>query len=167
MFYAFVTTANFEDDTHIIPNGSEIDTSHSQTPREPRPCLLTPDDLKLAHSLQGKLLEAFSPSLFQAPPASHMECTDAIADTWLKVVIPAAMASASPVNAGPEDEESKLSRELDLGRPLESLRALESLDWESRGVCKECSSTRRSECRSEREEIWAKIEQWTRSQFKA
>jgi hypothetical protein len=87
-----------------------------------------------------------------------MKCTDAIADTWLTLVIPAAMASSADGADG--DEKTRLSRELDLGRPLESLRALEALDWEARGVCKTCTEGRRAECREDREDIWQKMISW-------
>jgi hypothetical protein len=155
LFYSFVTTAHFEDDTHITP--PSVDSADPSLP--PRCSLLAPADLSLAHTIQEKLLEFFSPTLFQAPPASHMECTDAIADTWLSLVIPCAMA---PAEEG-QDERTRLSRELDLGRPLETLHALEAADWEARGVCKECAEGRRQECREEREAIWDKIRDWLTS----
>jgi hypothetical protein len=152
LFYSFVTTAHFEDDTHIVPPSADA----AAPPLSPRLSLLAPADLALAHTVQGKLLEAFSPTLFQAPPASHMECTDAIADTWLALVIPCAMA---PPEDG-QDERARLSRELDLGRPLETLHALEAVDWEARGVCKACAESRQRECREERQAIWDKLRGW-------
>jgi hypothetical protein len=163
LFYSFVTTAHFEDDTHILPPTTTSTSATSSPQPAARLSLLKPDDLARAHVLQEKLLEAFSPILFQSPPASHMECTDAIADAWLSLVIPSAMATSAPdlgTAAAKEDEAARLSRDLDLGRPLESLRALEAVDWEAKGVCKECAEGRRRECREEREAVWEKLPAW-------
>jgi hypothetical protein len=128
---------------------------------------LTPPDIARAHALQAKLLEVFSPTLFQAPPASHMACTDSLADAWLNLVIPAAMASPPPlltsaesVPGMEEDEVTRLSRHIDLGRPLESLRALEEVDWEAQGVCASCTAQRRQECRDDRQAIWDRLPGW-------
>jgi hypothetical protein len=183
LFYAFITTAHFEEHEH--PAGSTAPSAAaSHDPTLPvRASLLTPADLALAHQLQTTLLEAFAPTLFQAPAASHMACTDAFADAWLSAVIPGAMApSRAPdhvpeviVAAGTEaavvappvpvaatgaamnGTEPDLAAALDLGRPMESLAALARVDWAARGVCDACAEGRREEWAAEREALWARV----------
>lgn len=98
-----------------------------------------------------------------------MECSNALADAWLRLVIPSAIASA-PAEEGPTTDSLAMGSvngagttplELDLGRPLESLHSLESFDWTAHGVCVGCTEDRRAEWRAEREAIWEAMDGWS------
>jgi hypothetical protein len=148
--------------------------------------MLTPEDLERCTTLQTALLQHFSPTLFQAPAANHMACTDALADAWLTTIIPAALSSpsqedfASEVGTAispaidaivPADHDQSPIEEantkaraeplrLDLGKPLETLLSIERMDWGKHRVCDECAAEKRVEWQKEREAIWEKMDEW-------
>ncbi|KAJ3532598.1 hypothetical protein NM688_g7397 [Phlebia brevispora] len=93
-------------------------------------------------SLQDSLISHFTPILFTVATASHMACTDIFAETWMPLVIAPAL----------EDN--------GLCTPIETLRKIQRIKWEERGVCAECCKEKREEWEEEARNIWAKIDDW-------
>ncbi|KIY63777.1 hypothetical protein CYLTODRAFT_493629 [Cylindrobasidium torrendii FP15055 ss-10] len=123
LWYHVVTTREFHDDvveTHSLPK-----------------------DLRTkCKSLLDNIIADFTALLFTPPPASHMECTDVIADSWMSEVISPALA-----NDG-------------VYRPLESLDAMKQVDWKGLGVCDSCVKGKHEEWDVEADEVWRKLGGW-------
>lgn len=91
-----------------------------------------------------------------------MDCSNALADAWLTIVIPAAISSAPVTDDATSTTTASGNNtlKLDLGRPLETLHALEGFDWTAHGVCADCAADRRAEWRTEREAMWTAMDSW-------
>lgn len=96
----------------------------------------------LCASIQEQLIAHFTPILFTVATASHMTCTDVFAEQWMSLVI------------GPALESSGLCR------PVETLRRIQTVQWESHGLCETCCAEKREEWEDEIKVIWRKIDEW-------
>jgi hypothetical protein len=92
--------------------------------------------------LLASLIEDFTPVLFTVSAASHMACTDIIADRWMIDVITPALADDG------------------VGRPLETLARIASLSWKEKGLCDECAENKRTEWSETAKEVWEKVGGW-------
>lgn len=115
-------------------------TSHFE-PDTPHPSLPASVTAKCA-ALQDALIAHFTPVLFTVATAGHMSCTDVFAETWMPDVIAPALADSG------------------LCRPVETLRWIAGLDWEAKGVCKECVEEKRREWEEEVRVVWEKVDDW-------
>jgi hypothetical protein len=73
----------------MIPSGP--DSPDASGEGAPHPAL-SPRTLHICHRLLASLITDFTPVLFTACAASHMTCTDIIADCWMTDVITPALA---------------------------------------------------------------------------
>ena len=96
----------------------------------------------LCASLQDALISHFTPVLFTVATAAHMACTDVFAETWMSDVIGPALA-----NNG-------------LCRPVETLRDIQDIRWEDKGLCTECCREKRGEWEEEVRVVWDKVDEW-------
>ena len=103
---------------------------------------LPPEITKLCATLQDNLISHFTPILFTVATASHMACTDVFAETWMPLVISPALQSSG------------------LCRPVETLRTIQSIDWQSHGLCVECCAEKRAEWEGEVQRVWQKMDEW-------
>lgn len=71
-----------------------------------------------------------------------MPCTDVFAEMWMPLVIQPAL-----INSG-------------LCRPIETLKEIIDLDWDSHGVCESCVVDKREEWRAEQRTMWVKLDDW-------
>ena len=71
-----------------------------------------------------------------------MPCTDQLAGHWSLLVVEPAITNG------------------DVLRPLEALKRLRDIDWESVGMCKECIEFKRTEWKEQAKEIWGRIGDW-------
>jgi hypothetical protein len=71
-----------------------------------------------------------------------MECTDVFAETWMPDVIAPALTSNG------------------LCRPIETLRGIQAVHWEKKGVCPACCEEKRKEWEDEIKVVWDKIDEW-------
>ncbi|KAF9524459.1 hypothetical protein CPB83DRAFT_607900 [Crepidotus variabilis] len=104
--------------------------------------VLSPEDSKICMMLMTRIIEHFTPTLFTPPPTSHMECTDALADTWMTLVIQPAI----------EDD--------GVYKPLETLKRMKAIDWEEHGLCAPCVEEKRREWTDEQRLIWRLMDVW-------
>ncbi|GAW09704.1 hypothetical protein LENED_011882 [Lentinula edodes] len=51
----------------------------------------------LSHTISTHMISLFTPLLFTPPPTSHMECTDALAEHWMPLVIAPAIEDSAMV----------------------------------------------------------------------
>jgi hypothetical protein len=100
------------------------------------------DDKALAEHVLSRLSTAFSSTLFQAPPALHMNCSDAIADHWMSDVVTPAYAEGG------------------LADPFLTLSKIIDLPWTEFGVCDECTAHRRKEWMEEATTLWKNMDTW-------
>jgi len=92
--------------------------------------------------LLASLIADFTPVLFTVGAASHMGCTDALADYWMSDVITPALADGG------------------VGRPLETLTRIASQSWKERGVCDECAESKKVEWGETANDVWEKVGGW-------
>lgn len=93
-------------------------------------------------ALQEQLIAHFTPILFTVATAGHMTCTDVFAETWMPDVIAPALADNG------------------LCRPIETLRKIQEIRWEDKGVCAECCAAKREEWDEEIRAVWEKVDEW-------
>lgn len=93
-------------------------------------------------TLQDQLIAHFTPILFTVATAGHMACTDVFAETWMPDVIAPALADNG------------------LCRPVETLRKIQKVRWEDKGVCEECCAAKREEWDEEIKAVWKKVDEW-------
>ncbi|KAI9510260.1 hypothetical protein F5148DRAFT_617250 [Russula earlei] len=139
LLYTVATSTNFDPKSEYDPSGSE--THHTSSEGAPHPDL-SPRTLHICHRLLGSLIEDFTPVLFTVCAASHMACTDIIADHWMTDVITPAL-----VDSG-------------VGRPLETLALIASLSWSEWGVCNECVESKKAEWNDTAKDVWEKVGGW-------
>ncbi|KAF8171879.1 hypothetical protein BJ912DRAFT_1025103 [Pholiota molesta] len=134
ILYSLVTTTEFE------VSESSVDPSNTDSAR-----VLSAADSRICTALMTRLIEHFTPTLFTAPAASHMTCTDAFAGSWLPLVIQPAIE-----NDG-------------VYKPLETLQRIKEIDWEAHGLCSSCTIEKREEWTEEQRNIWDLIDSWLES----
>ncbi|KIP01773.1 hypothetical protein PHLGIDRAFT_80106 [Phlebiopsis gigantea 11061_1 CR5-6] len=115
-------------------------TSHFE-PGTPHPSLPPVVTARCA-ALQDALIAHFTPILFTVATAGHMACTDVFAETWMPDVIAPALA-----NNG-------------LCHPIETLREIQAVRWEDKGICDECCQQKRAEWDEEVRVVWDKVDTW-------
>lgn len=106
------------------------------------PPTLSAVDSEICTILMTRLIDYFSPVLFTAPAASHMECTDIFADKWMSLVIQPAID-----NDG-------------VYKPLETLRSIKEINWQELGLCASCAAAKQEEWTEEQRTIWNLIDSW-------
>ncbi|KAH9005063.1 hypothetical protein EDB86DRAFT_3061917 [Lactarius hatsudake] len=131
LLYSVATSTNFDPKSQYDPSGAGA----------PHPAL-SPRTLRICHRLLSSLIEDFTPVLFTVGAASHMQCTDALADYWMSDVITPALADGG------------------VGRPLETLTRIASQSWKEWGVCEECVESKKVEWGDTAKDIWEKIGGW-------
>jgi hypothetical protein len=92
--------------------------------------------------LLASLIADFTPVLFTVGAASHMACTDIVADRWMSDVITPALADGG------------------VGRPLETLARITAWPWNEKGVCDECVESMRAEWSEMANKVWEKVSGW-------
>jgi hypothetical protein len=92
--------------------------------------------------LLASLIADFTPVLFTVSAASHMVCTDIIADRWMSDVITPALADGG------------------VGCPLETLARIASLSWKEKGLCDECVECKKAEWGETAKDVWEKVGGW-------
>ncbi|KZT00056.1 uncharacterized protein LAESUDRAFT_816729 [Laetiporus sulphureus 93-53] len=146
LFYTVATHTHLEHD-----EPPTISSAHTHpdppSPSDPAPAsaphlTLSPTLTTRCQSLLASLLSHFTPVLFTVPTASHMPCTDALAEAWMPRVIAPALAADG------------------LCRPLETLQTIIDIDWAARGVCQECVVQKREEWCAEQRAVWEKMDGW-------
>lgn len=90
----------------------------------------------------NNLISHFTPILFTAPAASHMECTDVFAGNWMSNVIQPAIDTDG------------------VYRPLETLQRIKEIDWEKLGLCSSCVAEKKQEWSEEQRSIWNLMDSW-------
>ena len=140
LLYSVSTSTNFDPSSQYDPSGPE---SHDNTTSAgaPHPAL-SPRTLRICHRLLASLIADFTPVLFTVGAASHMPCTEAVADYWMSDVITPALADGG------------------VGRPLETLTHIASQPWKEWGVCDECVESKKEEWGDTAKDIWEKIGGW-------
>ena len=129
--------------------------------------IISKEESERIHRLLQRVSDHFSNTVFQPPPAGHMDCTDALASLWSeKVSIPALTGSVVSrfdimQDYNIEDEEGD-NDELVMGvdKPIETLKILIRMDWEGMGVCDSCAKTKRRDWREEIKDVWNRIDDW-------
>lgn len=71
-----------------------------------------------------------------------MACTDVFAEKWMPLVIGPALGDNG------------------LCRPVETLRAIQGIEWEKEGLCEACCEEKRREWEGEIETVWEKVDEW-------
>ncbi|KAI0306656.1 hypothetical protein B0F90DRAFT_1814510 [Multifurca ochricompacta] len=139
LVYSVATSTNFDpkgeydtSDSHIY-DASDIGAPHPA---------LSPRTIRICHRLLALLIADFTPVLFTVGAASHMACTDIIADRWMTDVITPALADGG------------------VGRPLETLARIASRSWQEEGVCVECVESKKLEWDKGAKDIWEKVGCW-------
>ncbi|KAH9063521.1 hypothetical protein EDB87DRAFT_1673568 [Lactarius vividus] len=140
LLYSVATSTNFDPKSQYDPSGpdSHDDASGAGAPHP----ALSPRTLRICHRLLSSLIADFTPVLFTVGAASHMQCTDALADYWMSDVITPALADGG------------------VGHPLETLTRIASQSWKERGVCEECVESKKVEWGDTAKDIWEKIGGW-------
>lgn len=150
LFYSYTTApdiAFYEENTStaIHESTSLSGESHPETMH------LSPSDSNVCFRLMTHISESFSPTLFQPPPALHMECTDVYADLWMENAVQPAFSDAG------------------ISKPFETLARLRKLNWKrdasdhSNGrsePCDECLDHRRKDWLEEAIAIWNRMDEW-------
>ncbi|KAI0005948.1 hypothetical protein BJV74DRAFT_984655 [Russula compacta] len=139
LLYSVATSTNFDPRGEYDPSGSESHGTSSEGAPHPA---LSPRTLHICHRLLASIIADFTPVLFTICAASHMGCTDAIADRWMVDVISPALADGG------------------VGRPLETLARIASLPWNETGVCNECVESKKAEWDETAKDVWEKVGQW-------
>ncbi|KIK66728.1 hypothetical protein GYMLUDRAFT_238964 [Collybiopsis luxurians FD-317 M1] len=106
------------------------------------PPTLTSHILQHGHSLSATLIERFTPLLFTPPPTSHMECTDALAEQWMPLVISPAIEDSA------------------MGKPLQTLEKMKNVDWGTYGICESCVKDKLDEWTEEQTAVWDLLDGW-------
>ncbi|KAF9486079.1 hypothetical protein BDN70DRAFT_870594 [Pholiota conissans] len=142
ILYSLVTTTEFDvSDSNADTQNPEAASSLLAAADKTR--TLSPADSEICTTLMTRLIENFTPTLFTAPAASHMKCTDAFAgDTWMTLVIQPALE-----NDG-------------VYKPLETLQRIKEIDWEAHGLCPSCVAEKIEEWTQEQRTIWDLIDSW-------
>ncbi|KAJ4477485.1 hypothetical protein J3R30DRAFT_3703911 [Lentinula aciculospora] len=96
----------------------------------------------LAHNLSTNLISFFTPLLFTPPPTSHMECTDALAEHWMPLVISPAIEDSA------------------MGKPLQTLQKMKSVNWSEYAICEECVRDKKEEWSEEQRRVWKLLDEW-------
>jgi len=130
IYYSLVTMTDFEAGT---------DATQGTT-------ALTPADVERCQNLMTRIVEHFTPVLFEPPVTPHMACTNLLADKWFPLVTQSAIAGDS------------------VYRPLEALEQLKQIDWKAEGLCAACVREKREEWTHEQEEVWDKMDEWLASE---
>ncbi|KAI0277708.1 hypothetical protein BGY98DRAFT_1097261 [Russula aff. rugulosa BPL654] len=139
LVYSVATSTNFDPTGEYDPSGPEShDTSGKGAPHP----ALSPRTLHICHRLLASLITDFTPVLFTVCAASHMACTDIIADHWMTDVITPALADGG------------------VGRPLETLDRIASVSWNEMGVCDECVESKKIEWSETAKDVWENIGGW-------
>lgn len=139
LVYSVATSTNFDPRGEFDPSGPEnLDTSGEGTPHP----ALSPQTIHICHRLLASLIADFTPVLFTVCAASHMACTDIIADRWMTDVIAPALADGG------------------VGRPLETLARIASLLWNEMGVCDVCVESKKVEWSETAKDVWEKTGGW-------
>ncbi|KAH9981378.1 hypothetical protein BGW80DRAFT_1269940 [Lactifluus volemus] len=139
LLYSVATSTNFDPKGEYDPSGPGSD----DTPGSAAPHLaLSPRTLRICHRLLASLIADFTPVLFTVGAASHMACTDIVADRWMSDVITPALADGG------------------VGRPLETLARITAWPWNEKGVCDECVESMRAEWSEMANKVWEKVSGW-------
>jgi hypothetical protein len=139
LLYNVATSTNFDPRGEYNPSDPENHDGLGEGAPHPA---LSPRTLRICHRLLASLIEDFTPVLFTVCAASHMACTDVIADHWMTDVITPALADGG------------------VGRPLETLARITSLSWEDMGVCDECVGSKKVEWSETAQGVWEKVGRW-------
>ncbi|KAH9966578.1 hypothetical protein BC827DRAFT_1264543 [Russula dissimulans] len=139
LFYSVTTSINFDPRSEYDPSGSE---AHNASTDDASPSELSPRIIRICHRLLASLVADFTPVLFTICPASHMACTEVIADYWMNDVITPALADSG------------------VGHPLETLARIASLSWGEWGLCGECVESKKVEWSETAKDIWEKVGRW-------
>ncbi|KAN0133693.1 hypothetical protein V8E53_008417 [Lactarius tabidus] len=140
LLYSVSTSTNFDPKNQY--NHSEPDNHDDASGAgAPHPAL-SPRTLRICHRLLASLITDFTPVLFTVGAASHMPCTEALADYWMSDVITPALADGG------------------VGRPLETLARIASQPWKERGVCDECVESKKVEWGEAAKDVWEKTGGW-------
>jgi len=140
LVYSVSTSTNYDPKNQYDPSApdSHDDTSGAGAPHP----ALSPRTLRICHRLLALLIADFTPVLFTVGAASHMQCTDTLADYWMSDVIAPALADGG------------------VGRPLETLMRIASQPWKERGMCAECVESKKVEWGETAKDIWEKVGGW-------
>ena len=139
LVYSVATSTNFDPRGEYDPSGPESHDASGEGAPHPA---LSPRTLHICHRLLASLITDFTPVLFTVCAASHMACTDVIADRWMTDVITPALADGG------------------VGHPLETLDRIASLSWNEMGVCDECVESKKIEWSETAKDIWEKVGGW-------
>ncbi|KAN0123942.1 hypothetical protein V8E52_002432 [Russula decolorans] len=139
LVYSVAISTNFDPRGEYDPSGPESHDASGEGAPHPA---LSPRTLRICHRLLASLITDFTPVLFTVCAASHMACTDIIADHWMTDVITPALTDGG------------------VGRPLETLDRIASLFWNEMGVCDECVESKKSEWSETAKDVWEKTGGW-------
>jgi hypothetical protein len=139
LFYSVAISTDFDPKGEYDPSGSENHDLSAEGAPHPA---LSPRTLRICHRLLASLIADFTPVLFTVSAASHMACTDVIAERWMSDVITPALADG------------------DVGRPLETLDRIASLSWKEMGLCDECVEGKKIEWSETAKDVWEKVGVW-------
>ncbi|KAF7327668.1 BTB domain-containing protein [Mycena kentingensis (nom. inval.)] len=164
IIYSLVTTTDFQIDTDGGSEGLERRAPSSDTEKSPvtenidpavgdateafissgsaHKHVLPPREAQRCMRLMTSFIEHFSPLLFTAPAAKHMDCTDVFAGTWMGLVIQPAI----------EDD--------GVYKPLETLERFKRVDWAKAGLCEACVLEKHAEWTEEQRVIWEAMDGW-------
>jgi len=137
--YSVATSINFDPRGDYDPSGSE---AHNTSTDNASLSELSPRTIRICHRLLASLITDFTPVLFTVGVASHMACTEIIADYWMNDVITPALADSG------------------VGHPLETLARITSLSWGEWGLCDECLESKKVEWSETAKDIWEKVGGW-------
>lgn len=121
---------------------SHESASTATPPMLPASRTLSSKDAQSCRRLMKHIIDHFTPILFTPAATRHMACTDVFADTWMSLVIQPALE-----NDG-------------VYKPLESLKRIIDIDWQSQGLCPSCVLDKRGEWKEEQEDVWRRIDLW-------
>ncbi|KAJ3827135.1 hypothetical protein EV361DRAFT_147655 [Lentinula raphanica] len=96
----------------------------------------------LSHSVSSNLISFFTPLLFTPPPTSHMECTDALAEHWMPLVISPAIDDSA------------------MGKPLQTFEKMKNVNWTKYGICEDCVEDKKKEWSEEQDKVWELMDGW-------
>ncbi|KAI0273540.1 hypothetical protein BC834DRAFT_966052 [Gloeopeniophorella convolvens] len=139
LLYSVATSTNFDPKGEHDPSGEEAHDAPDAGAPHPALSLRT---IRICHRLLASLIADFTPVLFTVAAASHMACTDIIADRWMDDVISPALADGG------------------VGRPLETLSRIAAWRWKEEGVCDECVESKKEEWAEEARSVWEKVGGW-------
>lgn len=71
-----------------------------------------------------------------------MECTDALAEHWMPLVIAPAIEDSA------------------MGKPLQTLERMKDVNWSECGLCEECVRIKREEWTEEQDRVWKIMDTW-------